>query len=176
MLWSWRSGVSLIDDPSRARRTWWRRPEGRLHHLTANALAAVLLVLTDADLAPLQPALLEELLVVVLRDPLHREDDRRLLLPLDHPEAVRLRRLSVEQRDRGGGHGVRLERHVLVDRARLPPREDVLDTLRRRVLAGQRDLLQVLSLQIGDHCARDVVVRRDDALDVVAGRDEHLLE
>src|ERR1700751_3263479 len=95
---------------------------GRPHHFTRNALLllAELLVLPDAHLTLLQPPLGEELLVVLLRDPLHRDDERRLLLPLVHPEAVALRRLAVKQRDRCSGHGIRLERHVLVDRARLP--------------------------------------------------------
>src|SRR4051812_49924352 len=61
MLWSWRSGVSLIDDRCWARRAWWGVPAGTPHHLTVNELLAVLLVLPDAHLAPLQPALLEEL-------------------------------------------------------------------------------------------------------------------
>src|SRR4029453_4325094 len=102
--------------------------------VSVNELLAVLLVLTDAHFALLEPVLREERLVVLLRDPRHRKSERRLLLPLVHPEAVRLRLFAVEQRDRRGCRGIRLERHLLVDGARLPTREDVLDTRRRGVL------------------------------------------
>src|SRR6188472_1841316 len=96
--------------------------------ISVNELLAVLGVLTDADFALLQPVLREEQLVVLLRDPRHRKSERRLLLSVVHPEAVRLRLLPVQQRDRRSCRGVRLERHLLVDGARLPAREDVLDT------------------------------------------------
>ena len=69
--------------------------------------------------------------VVRLRDPDDRKRQRRLLLLAVLPEAVRLRLLAVEERDRSRSRGVRLVRHVLVDRARLPAGEDVLDALRR---------------------------------------------
>src|SRR6476660_7574241 len=144
----------------------WR---GRLHLLTVNELLAVLRVLTDAHVALLQPLLLEERLVVLLRDPRDGKGQRRLLLVAVLPEPVRRRLLPMEEPDRRRGRGVRLQRHLLVDGARLPAGEDVLDALRRRILAGQGGFLEVSGLLVGDHGACDVVVRRDDALDLVVG-------
>ena len=46
----------------------------------------------------------------------------------------------------------------------------------RRVLAAQRDRLQLVRLQRDDDRVRDAVVRRGDAVDLVAGLDQHLLE
>src|SRR3954447_2395192 len=99
--------------------------DGRLHPLTENELLAVLLVLTDTYFALLQPVLREERRVVLLRDPRHRKRERRLLLRAVHPEAVGLRRLPVQECDRRSCRRVRLERHLLVDRARLPAGDDV---------------------------------------------------
>ena len=45
-----------------------------------------------------------------------------------------------------------------------------------RVLAAERDRLQVLRLQRRDDCAGDVVVRRDRRVDLVVRLDEHLRE
>src|ERR1700760_2690516 len=95
-------------------------------HLTVNEILSVLLLLTDAHFAPRQPMLLEELLVVLLRDPLDRKNLGRLLLALVRPERVRRRLLALEQGFRSRDRGGRLFRHVLVDRARLPAGEDVL--------------------------------------------------
>ncbi len=92
------------------------------------------------------------------------------------PGPVRHRLLALEKRDRSSSSGVRLVRHVLVDGARLPAGDDVLDTTDRRILPGERERLEVLRLQIGDDRAGDVVVRRQHTLDVVVRLDEHLVE
>src|SRR5262249_3003547 len=99
-------------------------------------LLAVLRVRPGADLAPLQPAVPEEAGVVRLGDRDHRVLDRRLLPRAVLAEPIDARDLLVpEQRDGGCRGTVRLEGHVLVDGHRLPPRDDVLHALRRRILA-----------------------------------------
>ena len=138
----------------------WRRPAGRLHRIRFDLLA-VLLVDADADVALLQELVREEPLVVRLRDPDHRKRQRRLILRAVLPERVRLRLRALDQRDGGCSSSVRLVRHVLVDGTRLPAGEDVLDTLRARVLPAERDRLEMAGLEVGDHGAGDVVVRRD---------------
>ena len=52
----------------------------------------------------------------------------RLRMLAVRPGPVRLRLLALEERDRGICSSLRLVRHVLVDRARLPAGDDVLDT------------------------------------------------
>src|SRR5918911_4999857 len=76
-------------------------------------LLAVLPVDAVADLAALQEAVLEQLLVVRLRDPQRSEQDR--LRPADL--AVRLDRAALDDVDRRLRRGVRLEPHRLVDGA-----------------------------------------------------------
>ena len=58
----------------------------------------------------------------------------------------------------------------------MPAGDDVLEALRRRVLTGERDRLEAVLLQVGHHRARDAVVGCDDAVDLVARLDEHLVE
>src|ERR1700690_3910862 len=72
----------------------WGRPIGRPHRHFGLRLA-VLLVLADTDLALLQEAAGEQLLVVRLRDPDHGERKRRLVLRAVLAEPVRLGRLAV---------------------------------------------------------------------------------
>src|SRR5436309_10831190 len=123
----------------------WRRSEERLHR--EGLLLAVLRVLADADLAPLQEAFGEEKLVVRLRDPDRRQQDRLraadLAVDTRHP-------LPLDDRDRGACCRVRLLADGLVDRSCLPAGEDELDAGRRRVLAGERDLAEPLRLEGGD--------------------------
>src|SRR3954447_18272532 len=136
-------------------------------------LAAELLVLADADLAPLQEAFGEEKLVVRLRDPDRLQQDRLRAADL----AVDARdRLLLDDRPRGSCREVRLLPDGLVDRARLPAREDELDAGRRRVLTRQRDLAQPVSLQRGDHGTGQPVVRGEHAVDLVGVTSEHLVE
>src|SRR5579862_238116 len=137
-------------------------------------LLAVLRVLADADVALLEESDLEEPRVVLLRDPLDRLCDRGLLLLAVQPEGGGLRLLPVEECDRSLRGGRRLQRHVLEDRSGLPAGEDVLDPLRSRILAAERDRLQMLGLLLRDHGAGDVVVRRDRRVDLVVRLDEHL--
>src|ERR671938_1302348 len=120
----------------------WGALEGTPHRV--DRLLAVLLVLAVADLAALQEALLEEQLVVRLRDPDRGQQDRLRAADL----AVHARDLlALDERDRGGRRGVRLLADRLVDGAALPAREDELHARRRRVLAGERDRLQAVRLQ-----------------------------
>src|SRR5436190_9912228 len=128
-------------------------PWERLHR--EGLLLAVLRVLAVADLAPLQEAFLEEQLVVRLRDPDRRQQDRLRAADL----AVDARhRLVLDERDRGGSSRVRFLADGLVDRAALPAGEDELDAGRRRVLPGQRELAQTVCLQRGDHGAGEPVI------------------
>src|SRR5205814_4270496 len=106
-----------------------RRPGRRL------VLRAVLLVRADADLAPLQEAVLEEELVVRLRDPHGRQEDRGRTTRLG-VDALDL--LVLEDGDGGIRCGGGLPLHRLVDRAGLPAGENDLDAGRRRVLARRR--------------------------------------
>src|SRR5579864_1826529 len=172
----WRRGVSATVGSFPTTETAEAPRKGRLRRVQLNGLLAVLLVLADAHLALRQEMVREEAGVVRLRDPHNRKRQRRLALRAVLPRGVRLRRLALEERNRGRGRSVRLVGHVLVHGARLPAGEDVLDALRRRVLAAQRDRLQVAGLQVGDHGAGDVVVRRDGAVDLVVRLDEHLGE
>src|SRR3954466_14799101 len=136
-------------------------------------LLAVLLVLAAADLALLQEAFREEELVVLLRDPDGLQQDR--LRPAD--VAVDARDLlALDDCDRGCRGCIRLGTDRLVDGAALPAGEDELDAGRRRILAGQRDRLEAVGLQRGDHGARETVVRGDRRVDLVAVTSEHLVE
>src|SRR5919202_6393294 len=92
------------------------------------ALLAVLLVLAVADLASLQEALLEEELVVGLRDPDRSQQDRLGALELRDLAPYLL---VLDQGDRNVCGGFRFEANGLVDRAGLPARDDVQDALRR---------------------------------------------
>src|ERR671934_1662034 len=146
-------------------------PRERPHR--ADRLLAELLVLAVADLAALQEALLEEQLVVRLRDPDRREQDRLRAADL----AVHARDLlALDDRDRGGRRGVRLLADRLVDGSALPAREDELHARRRRVLAGERDRLQAVRLQRRDHRTGETVVRGDGGVDLVAVANEDLVE
>src|SRR5438445_343463 len=173
---SWRIGVPFTV----ARflpQSRWRRPVGRLHLGATGSLLAVLLVHPDTDVGLLQEPVLEEPRVVRLGDRDYRQGDRRFLLAAVLAEPVDARHLlAPEQGDgrRGGRFG--LVGNELVDGHRLPARDDVLHTLTRRVLSRQRDRLQVLRLQSGDHGAGDVVVRRDGSVDLVVRLEQHLRE
>src|SRR5581483_1749409 len=148
-----------------------RRPEGRLRRI--QVLLAVLLVLTDADLALLQEAFLEEERVVLLRDPDGRQQER--LRAADLRDLAR-HLLVLDERDRDVRGRLGLEADGLVDRPALPAGEDELDTRGRRVLAGQRNRLEAVGLQRGDHRTGETVVRREDAVDLVAVTGQHLVE
>src|SRR6185312_10955421 len=134
---------------------------------------AVLRVLPRADLALLQEAVVEEQLVVLLRDPDRRQQDR---LRAGDVAVDTLHRVALDDRDRGLRCCIGLLLDRLVDRARLPAGENELDAGRRRVLAGQRDRLQPVGLQRGDHGAGEPVVGGDRALDVVVVPRQHLVE
>src|SRR5439155_8270699 len=139
-------------------------------------LLAVLPVLADADLVPPQEPVLEQQLVVQLRDRDGLQEDRGDLPRPVVDRRVGLDRLVLDDRDgdlRGRG---RLQLDRLVDGHRLPAGEDVLDALRRRILAAQRDRLQVVSLERGDDGSCEPVVRRRDGIDLVVRADEHLVE
>src|SRR5919202_2735343 len=141
----------------------WGALEGTPHRV--DRLLAVLLVLPVADLAALQEAFLEEELVVRLRDPDRRQQDR-----LRAAESRDLSRhlLVLDERDRDVRGRLGLQADGLVDRAALPAGEDELDAGRRRILAGQRDRLQTVRLQRCDHGPGETVVRREGAVDLVA--------
>src|SRR4029079_253556 len=125
-------------------------------------LLAVLLVLPRAHVAALQELVLEETRVVGLRDRDHGDHERRLLLRAVRPCGVRLGLLPVEEGDSRGRGRVRLVGHVLVDGVRLPSRDDVLDTLNRRVLPTERDRLGALRPpRLHDRGRCGVVCRRD---------------
>src|SRR5215470_8892053 len=124
----------------------------------SRVLLAELLVIADADLAPLEEPVREELRVVLLRDPDRGQQDR--LRAADR--AVDARDLLVlDDGNRGRGGGVRLQTDRLVDRAALPAGEDELDAGRRRVLAGQGDRLEALGLERRDYGTCEPVVGRD---------------
>src|SRR5581483_8550251 len=143
----------------------------------AHPLLAVLRVLTVADVALLGVTARVELLPVRLRER-HRLDQVRRLLAaaLRRHEAGRRQLLTLDDRDRGLRGLGREDALVLPDRHRLPARDDVLDALRGGVLPDQRDGVQVMLLQVDDHCVRDAVVGGHDAVDLVAGLDQHLVE
>src|SRR4029450_2585583 len=121
-------------------------PSSRLR--PTKVLLAELLVVADADLAPLEEPFLEEERVVLLRDPDGGQQDRLRAADLG-VDAGDL--LVLDDRNRGCGGGGRLLAHGLVDRAALPAGEDELDAGRRRVLAGQGDRLEAVGLERRDH-------------------------
>src|ERR671934_1294958 len=128
-----RSGLSLTVPAFPNTKGSVEAPEGA-PPLT-DPLLAELRELADADVALLQELVLEEPRVVLLRDRDDRQLDGRLLLAAVLAEPVDARDLLVLQ------HGfdrldrcVYLERDVLVDRHRLPARDDVLHALYGRVL------------------------------------------
>src|SRR3954469_2902927 len=146
-------------------------------HPAISPLLAELRELTDADVALLEELVLEEPRVVRLRNRDDRNLHRRLLLAAVLAEAVHAGNLLlVQQRDGRLGRGICLVRHVLVDGHRLPARDDVLHALHSRVLSREGNRLQLLRLQGSDHSPRDAVVRSDGAVDLVARRQQHLLE
>src|SRR5436190_17160876 len=141
------------------------------------ALLAVLRELADADVALLEELVLEEPGVVRLRNRDDRDLNGGLLLAAVLAEPVDPGHLLVmQQRDGRLGSSIGLVRHVLVDGHRLPARDDVLHALHGRVLSRKSDWLQLLRLQGSDHSAGDAVVRSDGAVDLVARRQQHLLE
>src|SRR5919201_3678601 len=104
----------------------WSRP-GRAPPLESLSLA-VLLVHPVADLALLEEPVLEEQLVVGLRDPDRRQEDRRNVADLVVRCAVHTGHLlTLDDLDCCLRSGGRLLLHGLVDRAALPAGEDVLD-------------------------------------------------
>src|SRR2546421_6510526 len=136
-------------------------------------LLAVLRVLTVTALALLQEALREEELVVPLRDPDRGQQDRLRAADL----AVHAgNRLALDDRDRGRRSCVGLLADRLVDGSALPTGEDELHTRRRRVLARQRDRLQAVRLQRGDHRTGEPVVRRQRGVHLVPVPREDLVE
>src|SRR5919206_2623423 len=148
----------------------WGALEGTPHRV--DRLLAVLLVLPVADLAALQEAFLEEQLVVRLRDPDRGQQDRLRAADLAvHAGDL----LALDDRDRGLRRSVRLLADRLVHGAALPAREDELHARGRRVLAGERDRLQTVRLQRGDHGAREAVVRGQHAVDLVPVPREDLI-
>src|SRR5689334_20612391 len=94
-------------------------------------------VLPDADVAALEEAVLDDrVLDVGLGHRDRGQQDRRGLRTLVVDRAVGLRGLALRQRNRERRGRVGLLLDGLVDRHALLTREDVLDALRRRVLAG----------------------------------------
>src|SRR5262249_2696562 len=119
----------------------------------------------------------EEERVVPLRDRLRRDQVGGLLrAALRGDEAGRRNMPSLDEVDRRRrGRGRELA-DVLEHRHRLPARDDVLNALRGRVLAAERDRVQLVGLQRDDDGVRKPVVGRGDGVDLVAGLHEHLLE
>src|SRR5919198_2828988 len=153
-------------------------PERAPPHWLTNRLLAELCELADADVALLDELVLEEPLVVLLRDRDDRQLDGRLFQAAVLAEAVDagdlllVRQQGFDRLDRC----IDLAWHVLVDGHRLPARDDVLHPLNGRILPRQGDRLQVMRLQARDDRTGDVVVRRDCAVDLVARLEQHLLE
>src|SRR5919201_2273795 len=140
-------------------------------------LLAVLRVGPVTDLALLEEPVPEEQLVVLLRDPDRGQEDGRDVADLVVALAVHpgdLLTLDELGRHLRGRRGLLL--HRLVHGAALPTGEDVLHPGRRRVLSRDRDRLQLVALEIGDHGAGQAVVRSDRAVDLVVVLREHLLE
>src|SRR5580765_2436480 len=173
---SWRIGVSLTVSgflPHRRVGAPVRAPPP----VSPVSLLAELRELADAHVALLDPVVPEESRVVGLRDRDDRKLDGRLLPAAVLAEPVDPGHLLVLQQRDGRRRGcVGLEWHELVDGHRLPARDDVLHALDGRVLSRQRDRLQLLRLQRGDHGAGNAVVRRDGAVDLVVRLQQHLLE
>ena len=82
---------------------------------------------------------------------------------------------SLDHRDRRRRRRVGLLLDGLVDRHALLSGEDVLDAGRRRVLAGDRDVLELAGGLGGDDRVGQSVVGRQHAVDLVVGLREHLL-
>src|SRR3954470_3773934 len=143
----WRSGASSVTVVASG---FERRMEAPARGASARfRLLAELRELPDADFASLQELLLEEHLVVRLVDRQRGDQDGGHPLALVLDEAVLRQLLALEELDgspRGRG---RLLRDLLVHRHRLPAGDDVLDALRRRVLAAQRDRLEPVVLERG---------------------------
>src|SRR4029077_8394061 len=82
----------------------------------------------------------------------------------------------LEQRNRLCGSRLCEHAGVLPDGHRLPAGDDVLQPLRRRVLPGERDRSDAVSLLLRDHRACETVVGGCDRVDLVARTYEHLSE
>src|SRR4051812_27491288 len=134
---------------------------------------AVLLVLALADLRLLDEPVRVEQGHVRLRDPRRGQEHRRRTADL---LAMRGDGSPLDDRDGGGSSGICLLLDRLVDGARLPAGDDVLHASRRRVLTTQSDRLEAVALQGSDDRTGKTVVRREDAVDLVAVAREHLLE
>src|SRR4051812_35802854 len=148
-----RSGVSLIGEKRSGATLREPPPTGN------DLLLAVLRVDAVADVALLQEARREEELVVRLRDRLRGDEVGRLLrATLRHHGAGRRDLRALDDRNRCLGSRRGELTHVLEHRHRLPARDDVLDALRRRVLAAQRDRLQLVSLERDHDRVRDAVI------------------
>src|SRR5205085_4847983 len=136
-------------------------------------LLAELRVLAVTDLAALQEAFLEEQLVVRLRHPDRRQQDRLRAADLAvHAGDL----LALDDRHCGSCRGLRLLADRLVDGPALPAGEDELHVGRRRVLAGERDRLQAVGLERRDHGAGETVVRGQRPVDLVAVPSQDLVE
>src|SRR4051794_19556540 len=154
---------------------WEGRPEAPLHG--PSVLLAVLLVRAGADVRALEVPVLDRLVPVHLgdRDRL-REGGRHEPLAVAHLRGDTDRLPALDQRDRQVGCSSRLNRNRLVDGDALPPGDDVLDALHRRVLTGDRDRLEMPRLERRDHRVAKAVVGRVHRVDLVARAGEHLLE
>src|ERR1700709_2768255 len=86
------------------------------------------------------------------------------------------RLLALQQRDGERGRRVALLLDRLVDAHALVAVEDVLDPLERRVLAGDRDLLELARLERRDGRVAEAVVGGEHAVDLVRRFPPHLLE
>src|SRR5215213_10718554 len=132
-----------------------------------------------ADVLALQRGVLDRLIDVLPGDGDRLQQDRRHLLTrvvrLVVDEAGR-RLLALGERSGQLRSRIGLLVDVLVDRHALVAREDVLQALRRRVLAGDRDLRQLALLERGDHRVAEAVVGRQHAVDLVVRLLKHLLE
>mgnify|MGYP001483546464 CR=1 FL=1 len=84
--------------------------------------------------------------------------------------------LAVEQGHRHLDRRIGLDLHRLVDRCGLPSEKDVLQARDVRVLAGDRDTLEVVLLEDGDDTGGVGVVGRPDAVHFTAERGQRLLE
>src|SRR6478736_2659254 len=149
----------------------------RFDGLYLRRLDAVLRIRAVADILPLEEAAREELPEVHLVDVLRCDEDRLLrAAALRGDDARVLDRLAVDESNGRVRGDDRQLADVLEHRRRLPTGDDVLHALRGRVLAAQRDRLELVSLERDHDRVGEVVVRRRDAVDLVARLDEHLLE
>src|SRR3954451_16817619 len=177
---SW-TGVSVTEVFSSSRRVQPRggggRPGVRRGRESEAGVGAGRGHLTGADLLLLgEVRLAEVVLDVVLGhgDGLLEVRRHVLLAVVDRARHRGLLALGQSDGDLGGRVGLLLDR--LVDRHALVAHDDVLDALERRVLAGDRDLLELALLQSGDRRVAEAVVGGQHTVDLVVGLLEHLLE